>query len=192
MKLINALAHRLLGNYSLYKIYALPLADLSAPDSNTGQIRQITDSRELSGASDQALRSLAQYAAEPDAFCFGIWVEGELAAACWLWAGETYRLRRNFWPLRANEAKLVQITTAESFRGRGLAPQLIRFAATALKQQGYERLYARIWHSNTPSLTAFEKAGWTCVAFVAEFFPFGLKQPLRFVRRKQLHKNFQL
>jgi RimJ/RimL family protein N-acetyltransferase len=54
-----------------------------------------------------------------------------------------------------------------------------------MSQKGYRRLYARIWHSNHPSIATFEKAGWAYIALVIEVFPLGLKSPWRLVRRRR-------
>ena len=72
------------------------------------------------GSFDPSIQELASYKGG-EAFGFEARVDGELAAACWFWAGERYKTG-NFWPLRDDEAKLVQIATAERFRGRGIAP----------------------------------------------------------------------
>lgn len=97
---------------------------------------------------------------EADAWAFGAWMESELAAVCWFQARETYRRRGGFFRLAADEAELVQITTAEKFRGRGIAKVLIEYAACQMGANGFRRLYAKVWHDNKPSIRAFQNAGW--------------------------------
>lgn len=99
---------------------------------------------------------------------------GKTLAHCWFWYGERY-LERNFWPLGANEAKLVRIETLPECRGRGVAPALIAYSTAEMAKRGFTRLYARIWHSYKPSLKAFRKAGWKQVAIVLTV-PFRGKQ----------------
>lgn len=180
MKFLRAFARWLFGPYDLWRIYALSLDGFHAPTLPSWQMKPLQDVKELACASDPILRYLAQFGQE-GAQGFGAWVNGELAAACWYWAGETYK-KRNFWPLLDDEAKLVEIATAKRFRGRGIAPQLIAFSAEQMKILGYQRLLARVWHSNRASQSAFRKAGWTYVAFVVQVAPFGINKPLRLVR----------
>jgi L-amino acid N-acyltransferase YncA len=61
-------------------------------------------------------------------------------------------------------AKLVQVTVQGSERGRGIGSELIARSTELVLQQDFDRLYARIWHSNKGSIRAFEKAGWRSVA----------------------------
>jgi GNAT superfamily N-acetyltransferase len=106
------------------------------------------------------------------AACFVAEKQSEVIAACWYWFGETYQ-RRNFWPLRPEEAKLVQITSAVMARGRGVAAALIRFSTEQMLEAGFNALYARVWHSHAASLRAFENAGWREHAKVLEASPLG-------------------
>ena len=87
-------------------------------------------------------------------------MEGELAAVCWLYARETYRKRDGLFRLAPDEAELAQVTTARSFRGRGVATKLIHYAAWQMGLGGFRKLYAKIWHNNTASVQAFQRAGW--------------------------------
>jgi GNAT superfamily N-acetyltransferase len=126
------------------------------------------------------MKELAKFAGE-GAYGFGARVNGELAAVCWYWVGDRYKAR-NYWPLKPHEAKLVQITTLAPFRGRGIATQLIDYATMRMRQHGFVRFYARIWHSNKASIVAFTRAGWIHAATVCDIFPFGTKARWRYVR----------
>jgi RimJ/RimL family protein N-acetyltransferase len=103
----------------------------------------------------------------------------QLAGAAALCHGEGYGRLRGFWPLRAGEAKLVQIAVAEEYRGRGYAPMLIRAAAQHLAERGFHRLYARVWHNHRSSMRAFHKAGWEEIALVIVCRPMRLGHPWR-------------
>lgn len=170
----------LLGEYAFYRILTLAVQPGQAPQPS-GRCRELADTSELETSPSPELRMLANYRA-PDAFCFVAQEGPTIIGACWYWHGETYR-RRNFWPLQAREAKLVQVTTALNYRAKGVAEDLIRFSSAAMFQKGFNRLYARIWHSHVASLRAFEKAGWHEIALVLEIYPLGRK--LRLVRRRR-------
>lgn len=106
-----------------------------------------------------------------DAFGFAIIRDNTKLCTCWVWFGERY-LKRNYWPLKRAQAKLIALQTEEFARGQGLAPLLLQYAASVLAAQGFTDLYARIWHSNHPSRRAFRKAGWHFHALVLEFDAF--------------------
>jgi GNAT superfamily N-acetyltransferase len=186
----RSVARRLLGPYALYRIYEHqgpgPGTSGSEPEpaGDDVALAPLENGAALDRPSDPGLRDLASYAGS-EAFGFEARVDGVLAAACWFWVGERYKTR-NFWPLHADEAKLVQITTAERFRGRRIAPRLIRFAAAWMHRLGYRRLYARIWHSNRASVVAFERAGWREIALVIEVAPLGISQPWHLVLRRRV------
>jgi len=177
MTRLAPLLRALLGGYACFRILTLPPQATESPRAS--RCRELTDISELERSAFADLQSLAQYKAQ-DAFCFVADDGPSIIGACWYWYGETYR-RRNFWPLQSREAKLVQVTTAQEYRGRGVAEDLIRFSSSAMFRKGFGPLYARVWHSHKASLRAFEKAGWREIAIVVEIFPFGKK--LRFVRQ---------
>jgi RimJ/RimL family protein N-acetyltransferase len=60
-----------------------------------------------------------------------------------------------------------------------VATTLVSLSAHAMRDKGFDRAFARIWHSNTPSLRAFAKAGWTYVTTVVEVNPLRSRRPLR-------------
>lgn len=169
-------ARLLLGEYSIYCIYrTMGRAAGSAP-SAVVEVSQAC----IAECPDPLLRKQAGYAGE-GARAFGLREGGRLRALCFYWEGARY-LQRNFWPLKAGEAKLVQIVTAEDARGRGMARQLIAGSAAQLLEEGKTALYARIWHSNHPSIRAFEAAGWERVALVIEVNPLRRARPWRWQR----------
>ena len=158
MSALKTLAHIVFGEYALYEIYALSLnhAEPTKTFERDLVLAPILDPAELAAAPAEEVRQLARYAG-PDAACFAAWKQGKMAAACWFWFGETYK-QRNFWPLGEGEAKLVQITVDQEFRGQGIARQLLRYAADVMRQRDFKQLFARIWHSNLASIKAFD---WT-------------------------------
>jgi hypothetical protein len=62
-----------------------------------------------------------------------------------------------------------------------VATALIAGSYADMRHHGIEHCYARIWHSNYPSLNAFEKANWQPISTVIEFHPFNLGKRLRWV-----------
>jgi len=180
MSIAQGVAKIAFGHYELYRIYACS-PTRNSPQHPTGcQLARIYDPQDLLSSDDPEMKQLAKYDGA-EAYGFFAKVDSRIAAGCYFWTGDLYRRERNFWPLGAKEAKLVQITTGVAFRGRGIAPLLLRFAASEMASLGYERLFARIWHSNRPSLSAFEKAGWEYIAFVVRIFPLGLGSGFRMV-----------
>ncbi len=189
MRFVSTAARWFFGNYQLCRIYSMTPENSGASVLLSEDMRPLMGAEELASSTDPSLRELASYGKE-GAQGFATFVDGELAAACWYWAGETYKTR-NFWPLREGEAKLVEIATAKRFRGRGIAPRLIVYSASRMRQMGYRRLFARVWHSNRASQSAFQKAGWTYIAFLVQIYPLRIRKPFRFVRtiRKRFSKD---
>lgn len=176
-------ARRLLGDYSINRIYTISCGEGLEVDSGDCHVAFLQSPEDLTAARDAAVRETASFLGE-ESYGLGAWVDEELVAACFIWTGERYRHeRRDYWPLRRDEAKLVQMVTAGRFRGRGIATQLCRQAPVEMGQRGFARLFARVWHSNQPSIRAFEKAAWKHIALVVEVDPFRIGKPWRFVRR---------
>jgi ribosomal protein S18 acetylase RimI-like enzyme len=175
-----------LGDYGIYQVFVDgPGAALAAGDV-APSIAAITDPQILAHASDREIASLAAYARD-GTHGFGAWLEGELAACCW-YAEAGADSQRSTWPIEPGEAKLLQITTASRFRGKGLARALVAQSAALMRRRGFGPLYARVWHSNAPSLAAFRAAGWVRRALVVELTPLGIGAPRRLVfgaRRSQ-------
>ena len=177
--LIKKLARLLLGEHSPYFIYAHTLVPTTRADSDVQSVDRVesVDGAALNASADALIREQAGYAGE-GSHAYAAFDGERIVGVCFYWFGERYRTR-NFWPLKDGEAKLVQIVVHPDMRGRGTAQRLIRASSQDLEQKGFRQAYARIWHSNTPSLRAFERAGWTRIAFVFECNPFRRRQPMR-------------
>jgi RimJ/RimL family protein N-acetyltransferase len=160
-------ASKIVGEYSPYFIYQWNGVHETKPADreNPFEIKRIE--RLSSEAAMPLVQEQADYLGE-ESIAFGCFEGGQLTGVCFYWFGERYKTR-NFWPLKGGEAKLVQIIVAPSARGRGVAPELIRASGMQMRNAGFENLFARIWHSNNASISAFKKAGWGRVAFVLEF-----------------------
>lgn len=184
---VKALAKRLarwaFGDYSIYRVLSWapatpePMVACACPSFAVipVELAQVTASH------DPVMAEQAGYLG--DGACgFGCFEDGRLIGLCVYWFGERYR-SRNFWPLDRAEAKMVQIVVAPNMRGRGIALDLITQSSRAMARSGFVRLYARVWHSNRPSLRAFEKAGWAPVATVVELNPLRRAAPVRLVRK---------
>lgn len=167
---VKALLRRVLGEYAYYGILRVDPASANQPVDVQLSLRQLGSIDELRTSPHPEVAQLVGYDGA-QAKCFVAEEAGEIVAACWYWFGETYQ-RRNFWPLGPNEAKLVQITSAITRRGRGVADALIRYSAARMFESGFEALYARVWHSHGASRRFFEKAGWRNHAKVVEMRPF--------------------
>jgi RimJ/RimL family protein N-acetyltransferase len=124
------------------------------------------------------MQEQAGYAGE-EALAYACMHEGQIVGLCFYWYGARY-LQRNFWPLQSAEAKLVQIITSPRMRGKRVAGTLIASSCDDVMKRGFERVFARVWHSNEPSLRAFAGAGWWRCAKVFDVNPFRRPQPMRF------------
>jgi RimJ/RimL family protein N-acetyltransferase len=185
MARVKKIAHALLGDYAIYYIYVCASAQAGDANGNDFKLRA-THADEIEASTDPLIREQAGYAGD-QSLAYASFDRDRMVGVCFYWFGERYR-RRNFWPLREKEAKLVQIVTVADLRGRGVATELVAASSADVLTQGFECVYARIWHSNTPSLRAFDRAGWSRLALVVEINPFRLPRPwrLRFKMRKQL------
>ncbi|AZP12223.1 GNAT family N-acetyltransferase [Undibacterium parvum] len=170
-QLLKALAKILLGEYALYYIYTRsakdsPLAPAKVPHAFTVQT---VDAAMILKSEDPLILQQAGYLGS-GTFAYACLEGPRIVGLCFYWFGERYR-ERNFWPLLEREAKLVQIISLAEMRGRGIASRLIEISCQDLLAQKFERIYARIWHSNLPSIKAFERAGWKRIALVIEINP---------------------
>ncbi len=168
--ILKKIATLLFGEYSIFKIYTQDLEKLSVIKKfppNFHHYQQ--DNKHVKGFSG------------PESHGFNYIDDENLKefCRCWYWYNDRYK-ERDFWPLKHGEAKLVDIRTIEEARGQGIASMLISYSSNEMKKLGFKRLYARIWHSNTPSLRTFEKAGWKPCYLVIEIYPLGKKIRFKF------------
>ena len=176
-RLAKAAVRKIIADYELWSIYRAPEKTLLPAEWESVRFAPVDVRQVILSAPSTAIRNLAGFAGA-EAAGFGAWVDDCLVSLCWFWWGERYRRSRLVWPLTEHEAHLVQIITDEGFRGRQIAAGLIQYATFRMHQQGAGPLYARIWHSNAPSVKAFRNAGWTPVAFVARI----ARSPERYYR----------
>jgi GNAT superfamily N-acetyltransferase len=177
---LKRLLHLVLGDYSVYRIYTRPTGGVPPVRSAKGAgfvVREV-DAPELLASQDGLIREQAGYAGD-GALAFACFDGDRIVGVCFYWFGERY-LKRNFWPLEPGQAKLVQVITLPEMRGRDVASTLVANSLYALRDKGFERSFARIWHSNTPSLRTFGRTGWSYVATVVEINPLRSSRPLRF------------
>ncbi len=117
-----------------------------------------------------------------NAYGYGLFLDGDLAAVCWFWGPQRFN-DPLLWSLQKDEAVLVDLVTASNYRGRGLAPALIRHASAEMRRSGWRSLYTWMWYTHHASYHAFETAGWRQIASVLEIHPFGMPRALRFCWR---------
>ncbi|MBL8432439.1 MAG: hypothetical protein JNK80_08605, partial [Dechloromonas sp.] len=175
---------RTLGvEYCCFRVFTLDLASQPEPAPLPPGYRCAEVSAdEVRRASEPTIQGEAWYGSD-DSLGFGVYSGSELVALQWVWFGEGYRRRRNFWPLEPDEAKSVELVTAPGHRGLGLATCLKQFSARQLAAKGFVRLYSRIWWNNWPSIRVSQKAGWKAVALVVELTTPLRSRPFRFQRR---------
>ncbi len=176
---VKKLVRVLLGDYAIYYIFSRSKEEepLSCQVAPVGCRVESIDEVALNSSPEFLIEKQLEYAGT-ESHIYGCFENGRIVAVCFYWFGERYK-KRGFWPLASEEAKLVQIISLPSVRGRGVATMLIGSSSQDMIQKGFSRLYARIWHSNTPSLRAFERAGWVRVALVVEINPLRRNRPFR-------------
>lgn len=177
---LKSLAKILLGDYSIYYIYASS-RDMESATANaypSSLVVRPIDRDDITQADVPTIRSQSDYAG-PGSYSFGCYLDECLVGVCFYWYGPRYSLGE-FWPIAGNEAKLVQIFTRPDARNQGVAKQLISESWNHLARlHGIKRAFARIWHSNAPSLRAFQYSSWQRVALIVEINPFRRPNPTR-------------
>lgn len=162
------LARWLLGDYGLYKIWRLDASDAtSSPAPFHVRPLQPADLHQ-SGVAPELAES-AWYFGE-QAQGFGCYRDESLLGIAFYWHGARYASRHS-WPIPDNAAKLVHIVTSIAARGQGVATILYRESALMMHAQGWHTVYARIWHSNVPSMTAVQRAGWQPCGWLVQINP---------------------
>jgi ribosomal protein S18 acetylase RimI-like enzyme len=174
----KTLLSAIFGEYELYRVLAVNPATGTADRWSDAALLVDAGAALFEVDADSGIRGLADYDGK-DAVGFALLREQRPVCGCWYWLGARYREERGFWPLRQNEAKLVQITTATTHRGQGLATALIALSSRRMGERGFTRLYARVWHNHEHSLRAFRAAGWNEVALRIGIRPFGRFGPYR-------------
>lgn len=176
LSIVQRVARAVLGDYKVFAILTvdLPMPEAAPADASFVRIYS-TPAEPAEGAG---------YAGE-DAFGYEWREDGRRLCSCWVWYGDRYRRDRNYWPLKPGEAKLISLETKPEARGKGIAPRLIAHVCAHMQSLGFQRMYCRIWHSNTSSLRALAKAGWRRYATVVDIYPLGWR--MRFVIRKRRH-----
>lgn len=179
---LQRVANLLFKEYQLNRIYCLDLAahPPSTPEAlpDGAEIRVIDSPAQIAASPDQRIRDHAWYAGER-AVGYGIWEDGRLICMCWFWLVGHASMPGRFAALGETEAVMVDLLTTPPCRGKGYALAIARFAAHDLHARGFSKLWTWVWHSNTPSIRVFTKAGWTYSHFLAEIQPHGRRAPLR-------------
>lgn len=179
-ELLKKTAKLLLGEYSIYQVYSQ--SDNAAvqphPVAETHYRVKEIDITAIGLSLEPLIKEQAHYAG-PGSHVYACFDESRIVGICFYWFGVRY-LERDFWPLADGEAKLVQIISLPDMRGRGVATAIIGSSSNDMLKKDYRRLYARVWHSNTPSARAFERAGWKRIALVIEINPLRRNRPVRF------------
>lgn len=167
-EILKAFARLVFAEYQLLRVYVVDTKVREIEPVHRIRLGRIAEEElVLHEAKDSDLQSHAWYAGEHSTG-FGLWEAGRLVCLCWIWTHNHPSLPKHFAQIGTDEAVLMDIITASSSRGKGYAPMLIRHAESEMGKQGYRRLWAWIWHSNTPSIRSFTKANWTYSHFLVE------------------------
>lgn len=174
MDSLKRIARLLFGDYAIYQIWQLDRMQKRPLPADMDVRRLGRDDLAAPGV-DPVLSEAAWYFGD-EADGFGCHKDGQLAAVAFYWRGTRYA-QRNSWPIETGAAKLVHVATAPALRGGGVGAALISASAQQMIDKGYRKLYARIWHSNGPSQSAFARAGWHRIGWLLQINPLRLRQP---------------
>jgi GNAT superfamily N-acetyltransferase len=173
---VKRLARLFFRDYSIYRIYGRECAgDTNAAD--IGVRFEPVEETTILESEDEMIVEQAWYCGEYSK-AYACMSGSRIVGLCFFWYGKRYSTR-NFWPLKDDEAKLVQLIVLPSMRGRGIATRLVEFATCDMSRLGFRYAYARIWWSNAPSLRAFERAGWRHITTIIDLFLPWRKKSLR-------------
>jgi GNAT superfamily N-acetyltransferase len=172
-RILKGVARAVFGQYQVYWILAAQPERPRPTYSKQRIVVKEVSIDAIASAQSPTLRDQTWYVGD-GAHVFVAEYGNQPVGACFYWHGERY-LSRNFWPLLPGEAKLVQVIVDPAHRGKGVATALISSSATAMRLAGFARLYARVWHSNYPSLNAFRSADWRRIALAVEASLLGIK-----------------
>jgi len=175
------------GGYRLNRIYTFDLAEIQSGGTVDAELRRFSDPAVMEASRDARMRDHSWFAG-PNAYCFGLWVDGELACSCIYWNQHRFTDTK-IWSIGSDEVAMVDLLTVPGYRGRGYASALVRHTQRELSSLGFKRLVTWVWHTNTPSIATFDNTGWRYVAFVMEVFPFGLHRSIRLCFRKRPHRH---
>lgn len=166
------------GDYQYWKVYAIDLP-YPRPTLPPGvSIRRVT-AEDLAPVSGDGVH-VGNYLGE-QALGYGLFVDGNLAVLQGAWWGERYIRERSgrSWPIPDNAVKTNSLHTFKPYRGRGYASLIKKYALAELGDQGFQKAYARIWHSHRNSIHVSRKAGMRLVGVYIEICPFGRRIELR-------------
>lgn len=164
-QLLKWFASLVLRDYGIYRIYELNKFECQQSIHENLTFSPITDS-DVAASSHPLISEQSWYGGD-GSHGFACKKGKDIIGICWYWYGARYKTR-NFWPLKPNQAKLVQIVTIPGMRSKGIAGKLIRYSSYEMSKLGFDRLYARIWYNNYPSIKTFTKNGWAKIATVFE------------------------
>jgi len=176
----------LLGPYRFNRIYRLTSTSVKPAMPPGVSCRSLDGAAPIANV-DPKLRERFWYGGD-DAYGYGLFLEDNLGAVCWFWGPRRFN-DPLLWTLQEGEAIMVDLMTASSYRGQGLAPLLIRYASAEMRRTGWNRLYTWMWHTHYASYHAFEKAGWRQIAWVLEIRPFGIPRKFRFCWRTRMNRQ---
>jgi ribosomal protein S18 acetylase RimI-like enzyme len=176
MILLKRALHGVFKEYALYRVCTIDTRDGVEPRPGDFTFGLVRDSTELQNSPYPEIKRYAN-AVVANNHLLGAWRTGQLVGLCCCSARTK---QGDPWTLRPGEAALSHIVTAMPYRSLGIATKLITFAVRHMGEAGYVRLYAWIWHSNIPSVRAFQKAGWKDVTLSVALQVPGLDRQLRF------------
>ncbi len=162
--------HRLFRDYRINWIYA---SDGAGDGGNAGEADAVSPQPVTPAQIDALLASPTPKMRNAARFSTGgmdgfvIAIGGSPACVAHFVGHDLYD-RNGTWRIGENEVALMDIATEEAMRGRGLAVQMIEAMTRHFVGAGRDRVIAFIWWSNTPSVRAFQKAGWNRIGVSIE------------------------
>lgn len=181
---LQRVARRLLGEYGLYRVWHQAAVHSCNAAVTPFDVRPLQPADLKQPGVAPELAEAAWYFGD-QAQGFGCYRGESLLGVTFYWHGARYA-NRHSWPIPSDAAKLVHIVTAQTTRGQGVATVLYRESAAQMHAQGWRSLYARIWHSNTPSMIAIRRAGWQPCGWLLQINPLRRNRPWNLTLRSRM------
>jgi GNAT superfamily N-acetyltransferase len=172
-KLAKRCAKAVLGDYALYRIFRLPLGDMSAYGSTATEVSFL--GLHDAGAPVIATSAFAHtsWYGSPEGIGYIAIASARIVGVNWYWPG-TRGASQVAHVLRSDEVVSAHLEVSENLRGMGVGRALKAYAAQRLREEGYEAVISRVWHNNHSSIRVNKQLGSQQIGWTVQVEPLGL------------------